>query len=140
MSGDFNGDALTKLDSQISGGSGSRTVEVWYLVNPDSGAHTISFVTGGVDDGGTHAIGESFLNTSLSPPTNVKASGAATPAQITITGASGDLFVDCVGVDAEYGVAAATGQTELVNLTGEGQRTVSTSKLGSASTTMGYTL
>lgn len=43
----WNGVALTKKRATEITGAGGQRVELWYLINPASGAHTLSWATGG---------------------------------------------------------------------------------------------
>lgn len=102
----YNGVALTKLTA--SKAFNTARSQLWYLVNPASGAHTIAVTS----SAGMAFIASSYTGVDQSTPlgTPVANTGnSATPTSGSITGQVGNLLVDNVAVLGGGGALTAGG-------------------------------
>lgn len=138
----FNGVALTFLDTQRDAGAQQRTMDVWYLLNPDTGTHTIA--VSGMGFGSKCGVGISLSDAAQSAPTAFKANGNSTTASVTLTGTVNDLFIDAAGESnngTDSTMTAGGSQTDRAQVTETGnQRMASSTAQGSASLAMIWTL
>lgn len=120
----YNGVPLTFLagvTKTLSGGGGTEHVrtEIWYLVAPATGSHTVA-ITGVVSALQIDGAAMSFTGVDPSSPIrgSATASGSNTSPSVTISSASGDLVVDGVANVLTHAPVEAAGQTLLYALGG----------------------
>ncbi|HEX7330325.1 MAG TPA: hypothetical protein VF290_02430 [Pyrinomonadaceae bacterium] len=136
----YNGVALTKLETQIIAAPGTRTLELWYLLNPATGTNTIA-VTGTGSAADKNGIGISLYNAAQTVPTAVKAEQSNTTPAVTITGTTTDLFIDGVGDnDSGQSLTVGANQTQRANFAQGDQRAAASTAPGVASESMNWTL
>lgn len=135
----YNSVALTQLTTQVDAG-GNRTVELWYLVAPDTGSNTLALTgTGAAAEKQMHAL--CIQDALQSAPTAGSSNGNSSTPSGTITGAVGDLFVDGLGTNSQFtGGDPDAGQTEYLHFITGAQGLGASTKAGAASTTMSWTL
>jgi hypothetical protein len=98
------------VGSQISSSSDHQTV-TFHLVNPKSGAQTVSVSwTGGTTDGliGTAVT---FTGGGVGHGTYASASGSTATPSVTVTGTTNDIFVDGMAADGSSPTTTGTNQT-----------------------------
>ncbi len=136
----YNSVALTKLDSQLNGDAQQRILEIWYLLNPDTGTHTIA-ATGTGSAASKQGGALSLLGVLQSAPTSFKTSGDSNNCSVNVTGATGDLFVDGWGKSGtNASTTPGTGQTKFIGFSQSSNQTLDCSyKDGTTSTTMSWT-
>lgn len=131
--------ALTQLGAaQFSTGNAPR-IELWYLVNPPSGAGTIAVNLTGSDF--VEAIAVSYANVNQGNPfyTFQSNTGSSSPANITLASLNGDLVMDIVGLPGSATVGA--GQTQQGNVSSDGTwRGASSTKVYNGSGSMQWTV
>lgn len=95
----YGGQALTLLDAITDGGPDTRT-EVWYLLNPPTGANNVLMTAGGITPGeNVEAVlsATTFNNTDQSAPPSATNIGQNDPATVTVTGtAATDIIIDFI--------------------------------------------
>lgn len=140
----YNGtETLTKLDHANTSPSGDGRGEIWYRVNPSSGAHNIvvTFSTGG-QYATIGAVSVADANQSTPFGTPAKATGTGTSASVNVTSADDELVIAVL----DY---ASTSQTTTVTGTGTSRWTKLSSNTeagagqtapGASSVTAGWTL
>lgn len=135
----YNGSSLTQLSETPCGGATSCRNEVWYLVNPPSGTHTITATTSNSARLTGAAI--SFYNVNQTTPFGTPAidTGHTTSSSVTANTNSTQFAIDFYGNQAyqTYTPSPGAGQTQLVTA---GQSSVediaiSTKTAGVSSTT-----
>lgn len=98
----YNSVALTKIRSDDNGGQ--RRTEVWYLINPATGAHTVAVTMGGTCIGIAGAsVSFSGAKQSAQADTSngANTSGTATSSSVALTTTiDGDFIVDCLETQA----------------------------------------
>jgi hypothetical protein len=111
----WNGVAMTKLGQDEANTSGC---ELWYLVNPDIGSHTVAITLG------VHFIGIAMALAGVhqTTPLGVLVSGnsaGATSATVDVSSTSGELVVDVLAtayaageITSEHDLVPGAGQTE----------------------------
>lgn len=101
----YNGDSLTFLDTAANSG---RTVEVWYLINPDTGSNTVSMTGDGTANG--MASCTSFHGVDQTTPlgTQTTTSGVASSTSRTITVPTDGGGYDAVAHSTDTCPAGAT--------------------------------
>ena len=124
----FDGNPLTM---EISATDGSRTVSVWYLVNPPATTANVSITGAG---NYTHSGASNVYNVDLTDPISDSQSDVTTsnPASVNVTSTgTGDLLFDIWG-SSVYGTPGG-GQTEYYSeIYTSGFRTTGSYKYGSA--------
>jgi hypothetical protein len=133
----YNGVAMTQAIAQ----STTRATALYYLVNPASGAHNV--VISGSGNflricAGSHSWDGA---NSTQTPTTQTGSGTSANPSITVTTASGELIVDCIGILFTSGETLSVGanQTECGNVTGGGTRGASSTQNGADGGVMSWT-
>ena len=133
----YNSIALTKVDAQ-AWGSGTESVELWYLLNPATGSNTVSITYTGVSFAQV-GIASSYYRVAQSNQTdaNNKAQGSATTdISVTVTTVNENSWVvDCAMDQASSHTIAVAGgdQTQLQNLTAGGSLRAGSSYLSNKS-------
>lgn len=98
----YNGVALSKLDSDTTGTTGSDArSELWALVNPATGAHTVSVALSGSDRAAGVSVsltGASQTGGAATFGTAAKANGTGTTPSVVATSAAGELVIDALGL------------------------------------------
>lgn len=144
----YGGTPLTLLDAITDGGPETRT-EVWYLLNPTTGANNVIITAGGITAGqNVEAVASAttYSNADQSAPPTATAVGTATPASVTINGtAATDTILDFVGVRETVTITAAGTQTQGFNVSTGGtnndiQAASSSRAAATPNTTMSWTL
>jgi len=111
-SASYNGAALTKVTSSLSGGMDS---EIWYLVNPASGTNTVSVTITGATDAIKLSV-STFTGALQSSPVDVTSTATGTsgnPSASLTTTAANDLVLATL---SRYSTtAASTNRTSLYN-------------------------
>lgn len=135
---DYNGDALTELDSAIN--SGDAVVQCWYLANPDTGG---SYTLNSPRDDGTlprdAVIAIALSGVDTSDPFRdyeTETGDALNISNSEITSAVGDLVLDAVAEWRDRKPDEGAGQTELQS----GSNYGSSYKAGASSVTMEWDL
>lgn len=140
----YDGVSMTSAGVKHSGNLSVGFVQMFYLVSPHGGTHTVSVDQGFTGAGGATIIGGSvsFNGVDQSTPVRNIASNAAnsTSVSVNVTSAAGDMVVDAAVTGT---LISSSGQTNrwLKNLnpnTGAGNVAQSTAA-GAASVTMSYT-
>jgi hypothetical protein len=139
----YNGVALTKIDSQTSG-SGKCRSELWYLVAPATGAHSIvvslADVTDAIVGGATSWTG---VDQSTPLGTAAKATGTTSPITVDVTSAVGEYVVDsaCAYKATAITLTVGAGQTSDWNETPYvGSVGAGSYEAGAATVTMSWTI
>lgn len=134
----YNSVAMTKLDEFDQS---SRSMNIWYLLNPDTGTHTVA-ATGTGLSADKQATSISLYNAVQSAPTASHARASSTTPAVTVTGDTSDLFLDGVGKDAGAGTTLTVGanQTERSNFAQGNQGMATSTAPGVASESMNWTL
>jgi hypothetical protein len=136
----YNGVALTAAETRQYSGFGSF---VYYIVAPDTGTHDVVVSMAGSVDIIATASGFTGINQSTPIAGAVTAEGTSATPSITVSSATGDFVLDCVGynIDGASSITATGGQTQIANTT-QGSycgHAVST-KAGAASVTNSWTI
>jgi hypothetical protein len=130
----YNGDALTEIDYV---GASSPAVAMWYMVNPDTGTHTVDVSMS--ETFGTIAA-TNFYNVDQNSPVGTPASDEASTgtASVTVDSSIGDLVID--GGHFWANPTADSSQAPLFEDVSNGERTAGSSKEGeTTSTAMSWT-
>lgn len=102
----------TRIGSQASAGS---VVELWYLVNPVSGSHTLTINFSATSGNNHQFVGaETFYNVSQTAPIAASNTGAGTTAgttSVAVATSSGQVAVDVIGDNQFCLGAPGAGQT-----------------------------
>ncbi|HEX8618784.1 MAG TPA: C25 family cysteine peptidase [Thermoanaerobaculia bacterium] len=97
----YAGQAMTLLDAITDGGAETRT-ELWYLLNPATGANNVVTTAGGITPGQsvqTLVSATSFSGVDQIAPGTATATGTGNPASVTVTGTTtADVVVDFLTV------------------------------------------
>lgn len=142
----YNTVALTKLSDELFGDL-FGDVELWYLINPASGANTLAYTLSGSCDASIGAV--SYTNAIQVSPfgTPVEAEGAAGgdagPATVNVGGVAAQLVVDVVATQANITITVGANQTQRVNnkqSTGTVRTVGMSEESGSGTITMSWTL
>jgi len=142
------GNAATLVpSSSVNFYDGTETNKLWYYVNPASGANTVTATWNGTANTASMcvlAITNANQSTPLGTASTVfqaNASGAKLAITNTVTGATGDLFIDALGDNNNTGsINVGSGQTiEVIDNGGSVSVTKMSSKAGSASSAMIWT-
>jgi hypothetical protein len=143
----FNGVAMTSANSGHlqSGTSNTGFVELFYLKNPSSGAHTVAVtLTGGTAD--MEAGSVSFNGVDQTTPISHVAtnSGNGTSATLTVTSAVGDMAVNAEVSGGGSGGNTTSGNTmrwnNQQNTTSAGGYGAQSTAAGASSVNMSYTI
>jgi len=128
----FNSVAMTFLDSSIQSGQAHQS-HLYYLTNPDAGAHTISISTSSSITRTGCSISFTGVNQSAPLGTQQKNSGDFTTTTVDVSSAAGELVMDFIGVGGVTGLALTQGggQTKQV------EQAQGTTETGSISTEAG---
>lgn len=133
----YNGDALTKLDTQID--ADDQAVEIWYLVNPDTGTNNI---VGNLTAGTEIVLGFTSwtcVNQSTPLGTQAKAAGSGTTPSVNVSSASGELVIDAVETFGGT-LSVGAGQTQRINRNdGAGFLLGTSTEAGAGTVTMSWT-
>ncbi len=117
----YNGIALTLLDARSN--SSATRAEVWYMLNPPSGTHTLSLNLSGNDQVLMGAI--YFYNVDQGAPfgTHSTNSGNGDPISGSVSSATDEYVFDVLASDSVASMTADGSQTELWNssMSGLGQ-------------------
>ena len=134
----YGSQSLTQYGSvQYAAGNEPRT-ELWYLVAPDVGTNTITVNLSGADFMEAGAVNFYSVNQSVPLGTYATNTGAASPASVTVVGATGDMIIDTIATQQTITVDAS--QTQKWNITSDGTwRGGGSTKTGSASVVMQWT-
>jgi hypothetical protein len=91
----YNGVSMTSLAKRHSNDQSSGYAELFALVNPDSGTNTVSITLSGSNIEGIEGGSVSFKRASGTAGVT-SAVGTATPAQVTVSSAAGNMVADLV--------------------------------------------
>jgi hypothetical protein len=110
----YNGDAMTLIDV-VAGGGARRAVELWELLNPDSGAHDVIASASGSDV----IMGESVSYTGVGAAyddSNTAVSDSSSPAAtVTVTPVANNAWVQGVHGNNTSDPSSGTNTTERVS-------------------------
>jgi pectate lyase len=142
----FNGAALTAVPNskRSGGGTGIIQTQLFYQLNPASGAHTVVVTFQGPVDGSS-AGATSLAGVVQSAPqgaaTNVDTSGADSISTSITTTAANSWVVDVVGSGNSGSFTAGSGQTERWDIAASGMTGASSTKAltGAGATTLSWT-
>ena len=140
----YGGAALTQLDTSINTNGVSGVAEIWYLLSPTVGTASIVVTasTPNLMSGGASSWFEVHQSTPFG--TVAKATGSGTSASVSVTGATGDVIVDCL-CKINSTEAPTSGQTLLYSVTTSNatvtsnRYNLSSQAAGAASVSMSYT-
>ena len=139
----YNSVALTKIATQINGGSAQRTMELWYLLAPDTGTHTV-LVSGTGSAASKTGISVSLYNAEQSAPaTPVTVGVNDTRSEVTLTGSTSHLFLDSLGHNqgSSFTTVPDSPQIEMTGVNQSTNHGQGASRIdGSASRVMGWTI
>ena len=134
----YNSVAMTRLASEINN---SNTIELWYLLNPSTGANTLAV---NFDNSCSIAtVATSYYNVNQTTPfgtavTTDSAGSSVTSSSLTVTSAANETVID--GLSTFFDTqTAGSGQTELGKMDrnpGGNQVTASSEEAGAASVDM----
>ena len=135
-----NGTNLTKVGTASQ--SLDVTSQIWRLVNPDTGTHTIQVT---LTQAAKQISGAaSFLNVHQTTPVGsfFSASGSSTAPSVDVTGvAANELVVDAVGVKTNAAATVGPSQTQRWNAAfSSDTRTAGSTESGTGTVTMSWTL
>jgi len=131
----YGGVALTKLDEQVN--TGQVMVELWYLMNPTSGAANVLINWSSPASKLQIIAGVTTLyNTDPTAPFGpvVKNSGTAGTSSLSVPSSTGDFIFDAIG-NAKAALTITGGQTPLYNTNTNKLYAGSSYKAGSSGTT-----
>lgn len=136
-------DNLTKY-ATITGGGANQSADIWHLVAPSSGSHTLLVtMTNGTSWAGITARCYSGANQSTPLGTAATATATSTAPSITVTSAVGEEVIDAVAINGQSGnptVTVGAGQTQRQNEGIAGiEWVVSSDEPGAASVVMDWT-
>ncbi len=131
----YGGDSLTKI-IHSQPGADIRT-ELWYRLLPKSGANDVVVTISASDYKIVTAVTYTYVSGIGNNNTGGVSTDTVATAQMSITGATGQLFVDIIGLQNDNdGLAPNGSQTEIANIRETGiARSAMSSKPGAASTT-----
>jgi pectate lyase len=141
----FNGSALTAVPNSLisGGGSGIIQTQLFYQLNPASGAHNVVVTFHGPVDG-TSSTAVSLSGVAQGAPervaTKVDTSGADSISTAITTATAGAWVVDVVGSGNSGSFTASSGQTERTDIAASGMTgATSTKPMATAgATTLGW--
>ena len=108
----YNGVSCTKaIDVQSSG----INAEIWYLINPASGAHDVTVTAGSTDygAGGAVSLKGTKRSTSVLNATNTRTAGTGDPTLSVTTTENGCYVIDCVYSDLNSNLTVGADQTQI---------------------------
>lgn len=135
----------TKLTAENWQTGFGLSAELYYLVNPSTGAQTITVYRSGTSQGDAFIFAETYSGVSTSTPfgsSTPSAVNSGTGASLTVTSASGELGLVCVVLTgAITGLTdAGTGQTRVQTWVNSTNDASAVSQMpGAASISIGYT-
>ena len=108
----YGGVSCTKAIDVESGGINA---EIWYLVNPASGANNIVVTAGSTDygAGGAVSLKGTKRSSSVLNATNTHTAGTGDPTVNVTTTKNGCYVVDCVYSDLNSNLTVGSGQTQI---------------------------
>ena len=105
-------ETMTLIDAYTNPG-GNYRVELWGLVNPTTGAHSVSLTyTGTIGRGIAGASSYSGVNQSTPTGTAAHADGTSTAPAVTLTSAAGEVGYACCGWNGSAGGAGTSNDTQ----------------------------
>lgn len=110
----WNGTAMTAVPSSTVATSGAHNVQLWYLINPATGAHTVTVTMSGNDD--LLFVGvSSWSGVHQTAPlgTAVTNTGTSTTGQVTLSSAADEYVAGCITHEAIFASDFSTSDTEL---------------------------
>ena len=132
----YNTVAMTRLAGDTSGNNGTA---IWYLVNPSSGANTVSMTISGDSDGTKRIVTATFSGVHQTTPFGTPATNsglAGTASTVSVSSASGEVVVDLVhGLGGVTSLTKDASQTLIQAIT----RTGMSYEAGAASVSMDWT-
>jgi hypothetical protein len=111
----YAGFPLTKIDSQdCTTGGVTCHAELWYLVNPATGANNVVITTTAATIQQIDAGASTYYNVDQTTPigASAKASGLTQPSAISVASNASQLIVDTIGGDSFCNFGPSSGQTE----------------------------
>lgn len=118
----YNGDSLTQGISNSSPSASDGQSEIWYLLNPDSGANNVVITWDFALDGRKKALAISWTGVNQTAPvgsgtgTGSGATGSldGTSSSLSVSGAVGEVILDCMVLGTSSGEAptVGSGQTQ----------------------------
>lgn len=121
--------------------SSAERAEIWTLLNPATGSKTVALTLSGSVTAAFHVDFYKNVTSFGSCPNGTN--GSTSPASITVTGATGNLFTDLIVEDlgtCPNGNTPGMGQTQVGNICTNGQYLLATSwKAGASSTALTWT-
>lgn len=136
----YNGAPLTKIGNIACASGGSCDEELWYMVAPATGAHSVIVTASGSSN--IYAGAVTYYNANQSSPlgTPVTNTGGSSPSSVTVSSSTSQTIVDGITDWSNGGLGSASaGQTQLWRLGGPNSGT--SSKPGAAgSTTVGWSI
>lgn len=94
----YNGVALTRIGTATNGGGWAK-VELWRLIAPATGAHTVAVTLSGAGDLAAGAISFTGAHQTTPAGTFASAQGTSATPSVNVSGAAGDIVIDCLMVD-----------------------------------------
>lgn len=134
----YAGQALTKIGSVTPGTA--PTSEIWYLLNPPTGANTVSVTFSGTVDAVAGSTSWKGVNQTTPLGTYTSASGNSISPSVTVSSATGEIVVDALATGPVTTTdIVSSGQVQLYNTYGGNNRGTGSQEAGSASTSMSWT-
>ena len=133
----YGGVSMTQAVHQPS----NRACDIWYLINPPSGANNVvisgSGTLGRISTGSHSWSGANATQT----PTTITGNGTSANPSLTVTTATGELIVDCLGISFTAGetLTPDANQTERGNVSGGATRGASSTQDGANGGVMSWT-
>jgi hypothetical protein len=136
--------SLTRLTEIVYSGDGPR-VDVWYLVNPPTGANNVVVTQAGENEVAIGAISYTGVNQIIPIDGTTTAQGASASASISVTSETDDLVTDVMASVADGAPSVGHGQTQRWNVEMGGSGATSqygagSTEAGASSVTMSWTL
>jgi hypothetical protein len=138
----FNGNSLTSVGKVHSNNMSAGFVELFYLVNPDSGTHTVNVTMDGYG-GDVEAGSVSFENVNQTNPVRniVTDAGAGTEFATTVNSEEGNMVVDAAVYGCGGGSSIQTGRwMREINCGSAGGNGAQSTASGAPSVEMGYSI
>jgi hypothetical protein len=133
----YNGVALTQAISSATS-AGNDRADIWYLVNPATGAHTVA-VTSSTVTGTIGSVSYTGVHQTVPVGTGVAATGNSATPTVNASSATDEVVVGCCSADGAAGTPTmgADQNSRWAGVT-NGQATAASDEPGAATTTHSY--
>lgn len=137
----YNGVAMTQVAAHAAGGNNTR-VKQYYLINPASGANTVSVTMSGATNLVVGSISFNGAHQTTPLGTQATATGTSGNPSVSVSSASDEIVVDSLSYDRASSLTVGAGQTQRYNRDDNGGGDLwgaGSTEAGAASVTMSWT-